>query len=188
MRIFADNEYANLRLSTYSSFHAGFFVTLKGVSDELVTKSRCLARSQMGYVVGDTGRSFVVGYGKDFPQKVHHRDSACTMEEDNKGLCDRCVAFEPPVVALGAAIGGAAACLVGVQSTAFILSAVSYVGMLRVPAVQLINRCQHPDTVTCCTHDAVPSTGSHCGAGRTAMTGPTCSWWTGPIHTTSTGP
>lgn len=31
------------------------------------------ARSQIGYALGDTGRSFVVGFGTNPPQRPHHR-------------------------------------------------------------------------------------------------------------------
>ena len=48
---------------------------------------------QVGYVLGDTGRSYVVGLGEDFPQQPHHRDSACTLAEDAQGLCDRCASL-----------------------------------------------------------------------------------------------
>jgi endoglucanase len=34
---------------------------------------RAFAKQQIGYILGDTGRSFVVGYGVNPPQKPHHR-------------------------------------------------------------------------------------------------------------------
>ena len=49
-----------------------------------------MARSQMGYIAGDTGYSYVVGYGRSWPEQVHHRDSACTLKEDAAGDCDWC--------------------------------------------------------------------------------------------------
>lgn len=64
--------------------------TFPGVSAELKTQAFCLARSQMGYVVGDTGFSYVVGFGANWSKQVHSRDAACTLEEDAAGLCDRC--------------------------------------------------------------------------------------------------
>jgi Glycosyl hydrolase family 9 len=99
MRVLANNDYANLRLSTFSSYHAAFLATLPGVPDKLKTESMCLARSQMDYVAGDTGRSYIVGFGQNFPQRVHHRDSACTMKEDSEGLCDRCGAARARLLA-----------------------------------------------------------------------------------------
>jgi len=36
-----------------------------------------LAEEQMAYIMGSSGRSFVVGYGEDPPQRPHHRSSTC---------------------------------------------------------------------------------------------------------------
>ena len=33
----------------------------------------CFALSQAGYALGDTGRSFEIGFGKDYPKNPHHR-------------------------------------------------------------------------------------------------------------------
>jgi hypothetical protein len=44
------------------------------------TKQRaidCTVKSQLGYILGDTGRSFVVGYGTNPPTQPHHRSSSC---------------------------------------------------------------------------------------------------------------
>lgn len=41
-----------------------------------------LAIGQLGYALGDTGRSFVVGFGKNPPKQPHHRSSSCTPGED----------------------------------------------------------------------------------------------------------
>ncbi|XP_069681406.1 uncharacterized protein [Periplaneta americana] len=35
------------------------------------------AKKQIGYMLGDTGRSFVVGYGTNPPSHEHHRSSSC---------------------------------------------------------------------------------------------------------------
>ncbi|XP_063408594.1 endoglucanase E-4-like [Mytilus trossulus] len=37
------------------------------------------AKSQIGYALGDTGRSFVVGFGVNPPTQPHHRGSSCPM-------------------------------------------------------------------------------------------------------------
>lgn len=37
----------------------------------------CFAHGQLRYALGDTGRSFVVGYGTNPPQRAHHRSSSC---------------------------------------------------------------------------------------------------------------
>ena len=33
--------------------------------------------TQIGYILGDTGRSYVVGFGENPPQRPHHRSSSC---------------------------------------------------------------------------------------------------------------
>merc|ERR1719348_2622474 len=35
------------------------------------------ARQQIHYMLGDAGRSFVVGFGNNPPQRPHHRSSSC---------------------------------------------------------------------------------------------------------------
>lgn len=37
------------------------------------TEYRKWAKSQIGYALGDTGRSFVVGFGVNPPSRPHHR-------------------------------------------------------------------------------------------------------------------
>jgi hypothetical protein len=88
--VHAEINWASLRLATVSSFTAMTLTTFPGVSEELKAQAFCLARSQMGYVVGDTGFSYVVGFGPTYAKQVHSRDAACTLDEDAQGLCDRC--------------------------------------------------------------------------------------------------
>lgn len=37
----------------------------------------CTVKKQLGYILGDTGHSFVVGYGTNPPARPHHRASSC---------------------------------------------------------------------------------------------------------------
>jgi endoglucanase len=89
LRVHHGQNWASLRLATFSSFSALSYASLPGISPSEATAARCLARSQLGYVVGDTGRSYVAGFGKNFPLQVHHRDAACTIAEDAEGFCER---------------------------------------------------------------------------------------------------
>ncbi len=41
--------------------------------DKLSKKVDCFAHSQLSYILGSTGKSFVVGYGQNSPQQPHHR-------------------------------------------------------------------------------------------------------------------
>jgi hypothetical protein len=94
-------EWAFTRVATASAFTAATYASFPGVKNTTYgTKALCYARAQLGYLVGDTGFSYVVGFGNRFPMQVHHRDSTCTLEEDNAGEC-ACVApllfsFPPP--------------------------------------------------------------------------------------------
>ncbi len=41
--------------------------------DEIVSK----AEFQIGYMLGDSGRSYVVGFGNNWPERAHHRGASC---------------------------------------------------------------------------------------------------------------
>lgn len=52
-------------------------VTSPNASPAIKQVIDCTVRKQLGYIIGDTGRSFVVGYGTGPPQRPHHRASSC---------------------------------------------------------------------------------------------------------------
>lgn len=41
----------------------------------------CWARSQAKYILGDCGRSYIVGYGNNPPASEHHRGASCPPEQ-----------------------------------------------------------------------------------------------------------
>lgn len=43
------------------------------------TQFREFARRQIHYMLGDSGRSFVVGFGNNPPERPHHRSSSCPL-------------------------------------------------------------------------------------------------------------
>ena len=43
----------------------------------LADKYRKFGKSQLGYLLGDSGKSFVVGFGEDPPTRPYHRASSC---------------------------------------------------------------------------------------------------------------
>jgi endoglucanase len=78
----------------------------KNLDPAFANTARCFAVSQLHYVWGDAGRSFVVGFGSNPPKRPHHRNSACTLQEGT-----RCSSLfsDPranPNVLHGALIGG----------------------------------------------------------------------------------
>ncbi|XP_049795739.1 uncharacterized protein LOC126210530 [Schistocerca nitens] len=44
-----------------------------------------MVQEQMGYILGDTGYSYVVGFGSNYPHSPHHRSSSCP---DAPATCD----------------------------------------------------------------------------------------------------
>lgn len=64
------------------------------------------AKQQVNYILGDTGRSFIVGYGRNPPQKAYHRGSSC---QDVPSPCtwqDRQSTRGNPQVLFGAIVSG----------------------------------------------------------------------------------
>lgn len=70
-------------------------------------KIECLAHSQLSYILGDAGRSYVVGYGVNPPLSPHHRGSSCSR--DRAVPCGWAAFNAPgpnPAVLYGALVGG----------------------------------------------------------------------------------
>ncbi|XP_070551007.1 uncharacterized protein [Ptychodera flava] len=64
------------------------------------------ARSQIHYILGDSGRSYVGGFGKNPPQQIHHRGSSCP---NLPKLCNWDALHEDapnPQILYGALVGG----------------------------------------------------------------------------------
>ncbi|KXZ44756.1 hypothetical protein GPECTOR_62g871 [Gonium pectorale] len=70
-------------------------------------RQRCWARKQMRLMLGDWGRSFVVGFGCNPPVRPHHSSTMC--DRDYSITCDGNTAADPrpnPSVLRGALVGG----------------------------------------------------------------------------------
>jgi endoglucanase len=68
---------------------------------------RKFAESQIGYILGDAGHSFVVGFGENSPTRPHHRASSCPVSRSTK--CDWAAMNNQgpnPNVLTGALVGG----------------------------------------------------------------------------------
>jgi len=71
----------------------------------MTNELRTFARSQIDYALGSSGRSYVVGFGVNPPQKPHHRGSSCPdMPESCDGWFDN--PGPNPQVLYGALVGG----------------------------------------------------------------------------------
>lgn len=97
LRTHTGEAWAFTRVATASAFTAATFASFPGVAGtDYATKALCYARSQLGYVLGDTGYSYVGGFGPNYPQQSHHRDSVCTIEEDLEDDCQQCAPIAMP--------------------------------------------------------------------------------------------
>ena len=87
---------------------------LAGSNITMAHRYSCWARSQMKYILGDCGRSYVVGFGNSPPTHVHHRGASCPLETGGLGsnapTCDFPnfnLATSNPNILYGALVGGA---------------------------------------------------------------------------------
>lgn len=39
-------------------------------------------KNQISYMLGSTGKSFVVGFGENYPKQPHHRASSCPLSKE----------------------------------------------------------------------------------------------------------
>lgn len=70
----------------------------------------CTVKQQLGYILGDTGRSFVVGYGTSPPTQPHHRASSCPSPHTSECSWNAFNSKDPnPQTLYGALVGGPAA-------------------------------------------------------------------------------
>ncbi|XP_077864543.1 endoglucanase E-4-like [Saccoglossus kowalevskii] len=94
-------DWGTLRAAASTSFIALMMA-------EMGTKPRIyreFATQQINYMLGDAGRSYVVGLGKNPPQRAHHRDGACPL--DTKCGWAKCFTSDPnPIVLTGGLVGG----------------------------------------------------------------------------------
>jgi len=64
------------------------------------------AKSQIDYVLGDSGRSLVCGYGHNPPQQPHHRAASCPDRPATCGYTDANFLGPNPQILYGALVGG----------------------------------------------------------------------------------
>jgi len=98
----SSSQWGSLRYAADLSFIALQAAEL-GVQTD---KGREWAEGQINYILGDTGRSYVVGWGNNPPQRPHHRGSSCP---DRPQKCDWDAFNSPgpnPQILTGALVGG----------------------------------------------------------------------------------
>ncbi len=97
--------------------HVAWILIDQFCADSNVTMAHrysCWARSQIKYILGDCGRSYVVGFGNNPPTHAHHRGASCPLETGGLGsnvpTCDYSdfnLASSDPNILYGALVGGA---------------------------------------------------------------------------------
>ena len=65
-----------------------------------------MAKSQLDYALGSTGRSFVCGFGIDPPRQPHHRAASCADPPAPCNVNDLVKPEDNPQVLTGALVGG----------------------------------------------------------------------------------
>lgn len=86
--------------------NVAFVVLVKNHKAAGKQKAVCWATKQVGYILGDTGFSYLVGYGTNYPRQPHHRAASCP---NPPAVCDWAAFNSPspnPQVIQGALVGG----------------------------------------------------------------------------------
>jgi hypothetical protein len=100
------DAWGNLRYVANQAFMGLLHAKAYPSDTRRATVYTCFARKQMRYILGDTGRSYVVGVGTNPPCQPHHRGASCGPLNQP---CD-CTAFASkacnPNVIFGGLVGG----------------------------------------------------------------------------------
>ncbi|KAK9807813.1 hypothetical protein WJX72_010109 [[Myrmecia] bisecta] len=101
------SEWGSLRYASNAAFLTAIYAkSIQGSNPSGAIQHACWARKTMGYILGDTGRSFVVGYGNNPPTHVHHRAASCPGPRLDCGFDYFNAATPNPHVLNGALVGG----------------------------------------------------------------------------------
>ncbi|MBE6837929.1 MAG: endoglucanase [Ruminococcus sp.] len=95
------DSWGSLRYSATTSFIASVYADSDECSKANSKKYSDFAQSQAEYMLGSTGRSFVIGYGENYPQHPHHRTAHGAYENNCSGA-----PAESRHVLVGALVGG----------------------------------------------------------------------------------
>ncbi|XP_066930293.1 endoglucanase F-like [Clytia hemisphaerica] len=96
------DKYGSLRYASNLAFLSLITAKIEGADIQFFNQ---FATSQINYILGDTGRSFVVGFGENPPQQPFHKSSSCP----STGSCslDQLFTNQPnPQILYGALVGG----------------------------------------------------------------------------------
>nr|AMH40370.1 glycoside hydrolase family 9 [Medauroidea extradentata] len=89
LKIYCDYGFNNVQKTPKGLIFLGEWGSLRNNANMMVicseaanmgietTTYRPLIKNQVGYYLGDTGFSYIVGYGTNYPKYAHHRSSSC---------------------------------------------------------------------------------------------------------------
>ena len=96
------SQWGSIRYATTAAFMASLYAKWWGDTDsERGAKCKKFAKQQGDYALGSTGRSFQIGFGKDYPQSPHHRTAHGAWGDSLKTDPDK-----TRHVLVGAVVGG----------------------------------------------------------------------------------
>uniref|UniRef100_H2YT72 Endoglucanase n=1 Tax=Ciona savignyi TaxID=51511 RepID=H2YT72_CIOSA len=99
------NEWGTTRYACNAAFVCLVASKLTELDPNLKRTYRKFAEDQIDYILGKSGRSYIVGYGRNFPARPHHRSSSCSLA----GACgwdSYHSNFSNPQLLNGAMVGG----------------------------------------------------------------------------------
>lgn len=79
---FLDN-WGSLRYAETMAFLAGVYADWDGCPSDKAKIYKDFMDSQVNYALGSTGKSYLVGYGKDYPKHYHHREAQASWLDKN---------------------------------------------------------------------------------------------------------
>jgi len=88
------------------SGNAAFISIVAAKYNIMRAQSIAFARSQIHYMLGDGGRSFVIGFGENPPQRPHHSSSSCRDPPAPCDWSDFTLPTPNPQTLFGALVGG----------------------------------------------------------------------------------
>ncbi|KAK9809025.1 hypothetical protein WJX72_008102 [[Myrmecia] bisecta] len=102
-------DYGSLRNALGAAFLAQVYSKYIAAAQPLKALTyQCMAQSQLRYAAGDTGHSYIVGFGVNPPSREHHRSSSCPFPAN--GPCSFDATYYSPApnahVLYGGLVGG----------------------------------------------------------------------------------
>lgn len=79
------DTWGSLRYATTTAFLASIYSEWEGCSKEKQQIYQAFALSQAEYALGSSGRSFMIGYGENYPKNPHHRTAHGGWENNVSG-------------------------------------------------------------------------------------------------------